>query len=633
MTDIQRPVHDPTIDPTTDTSVTEVPAAPIATIPLGSSPGTAATGPRRSRARWAAALGMVALIVGVTAIATLSLTGSSPASMVLGYVPTDSVAYGELRLDLPGDQRQEIGKFLSKFPGFADQAALDTKLDEVLDRLLSESTDGKQTYTRDIKPWFDGELGFSMGPLPADMSALKDPAPAAARGRALLLLSIKDEALARAWFTKVLAEAGTTSAQETYQGTELTVFSDLEVGAAQAAFALVDGKAAILGDVASVKAAIDTNGGSPLAKSDAFAAAKAALTGDDVGFMFVDLRTILDAAMALTESTASAPPINDAMLALVPDWAAFRLRVEGDALEMDGVMPHVDAAPGPAENHTNGVAAHAPPSTIALSAGNDYGATILEALAIYRQDPSMTEALKSLDQAIGIFGGPDKTFGWMGDTGVVIARSGESVEGGIVSIPADAAGGAQLLTTLRSFATLGGGQYGITVREEQHAGTTITIIDLGTAEDLAAMAALIGGSAAGGDGAFGGLPVPDDAAADLPKDRIEISYAATDGVVVIGSSPDFVKHVLDAGAGQSLADDPRFTGLLGRVGASHTGVSYVDITAARGLIEGLLAEATAKDRAEYEESVKPFLTPFDAFIASMVTGNDLEQQHAIITVK
>ena len=75
------------------------------------------------------------------------------------------------------------------------------------------------------------------------------------------------------------------------------------------------------------------------------------------------------------------------------------------------------------------------------------------------------------------------------------------------------------------------------------------------------------------------MPVP-DAAADLPDGHIEISYAATDGVVVIGSSPDFVKHVLDAGAGQSLADDARFTGLLGRVGATHTGVSYVDITAA-----------------------------------------------------
>ncbi|MBA2300592.1 MAG: hypothetical protein H0W22_07460, partial [Chloroflexi bacterium] len=163
MTDFERPVH----DPTTDTTATEVPATPIATSPLGSTGTPAAPAPRNSRARWLAALGIVALIVGVTAIATLSLTGSSPASTVVGYVPADSVAYGEVRIDLPGDQRQNVGAFLSKFPGFADQAALDTKLDEVLDRLLSESTEGKQTYTRDIKPWFDGELAFSMGPPPA----------------------------------------------------------------------------------------------------------------------------------------------------------------------------------------------------------------------------------------------------------------------------------------------------------------------------------------------------------------------------------------------------------------------------------------------------------------------------------
>ena len=632
MTDFEHPVNDPTSGPNTDTSVTEVPAAPIATTALGTAPGTATAGPRRSRARWVAALGIIALIVGVTAIATMSLTGSSPASTVVGYVPADSVAYGELRLDLPGDQRQEVGEFLSKFPGFADQAALDTKLDEVLDRLLSEGTDGKQTYTRDIKPWFDGELAFSMGPLPNDPEALADRESAAGKTRAVLLLSIKDEALARAWFTKSLTDMGISGTPETYQGTQLTVFTNPRNDKVQAAFAIADGKAAIVGDVASVKSAIDTNGGSPLGKSDTFAAAKAALKGDDVGFMFVDLRTILDAAMALTESTASAPPINDAMVALVPEWAAFRLRVEGDALLMDGVLPHVDAAPGPADNHTNGIAAYAPPSTIALSAGNDYGATMLETIALYRKDPAMADALESIDQAAGILGGLDKSVGWMGDTGLVIARSGESVEGGIVSIPADAAGGAQLLTTLRSFAAIGGGQYGITVREEEHAGTTITIIDLGTAKDLAALAALMGGGAAGGDGIFGGLPLP-DGTSDLPDGHIEISYAATDGVVVIGSSPDFVKHVLDAGAGQSLADDARFSSLLGRVGATHTGVSYLDIAATRGLIEGLLSEATAKDRAEYEESVKPFLTPFDAFIASMVTSNDLEQQHAIITVK
>jgi hypothetical protein len=191
-----------------------------------------------------------------------------------------------------------------------------------------------------------------------------------------------------------------------------------------------------------------------------------------------------------------------------------------------------------------------------------------------------------------------------------------------VSIPADAAAGAQLLTTLRSFATLAGGQAGITVREEEHAGTTITIIDLGSVEDLAALAA-----------GMGGVEVPDDATSDLPEGNIEISYAATDGVVVLGSSPDFVKHVLDAGAGQSLADDARFVDLVGRVGASHTSVSFVDIAAVRGLLEGHLSEASAEERAEYEESIKPFLTPFDAFVAAGVIESGLNEQHAVVTVK
>ena len=617
MTDFDRPAH----DPATETTSTEVSAAPIATTPLaspGQSSAEAAT-TRRSRARWLAAAGLVALIVAVTAFATLSLTGSSPASTVVGYVPQDSVAYGELRLDLPGDQRQKIGEFLSKFPGFADQAALETKLDEVLDRLLSEGSDGKQTYTRDIKPWFDGELAFAMGPPPtgaaATNAATDDP-------RAVVLLSIKDEALARAWFTRTLTEMGATTLPEPYAGVELLTFTSPEKAGGRAAFAIVGGKVAMVGDIASVKAAIDTTGSSPLARTEDFVAARAAMQGDDLGFVFMDLRTVLDAAMTMTESMASAPPVSDALAALVPDWAAFRLRVEGDALVMDSAMPHVEGVPGPTENHANGVADYAPPSTLALAAGNDYGASLTKTLALYRDDPALAETFKSIDDAAALLGGLDKGVGWMGDTGIVIARDGDAVEGGIVSIPADAAAGRQLLTTLRSAALLAGGQYGISVRDEEHAGTTITIIDLGTARDLATLA-----------GALGGAPLPEDAASDLPDGHVEISYAATDGVVVIGSGPAFVRHVLDAGAGQSLADDARFSGLVGRVGASHTGVSFVDIAAVRGLVEGLMSEATPEERAEYEESVKPFLTPFDALVGAGVTGNGLDQQHAIVTVK
>jgi len=104
-------------------------------------------------------------------------------------------------------------------------------------------------------------------------------------------------------------------------------------------------------------------------------------------------------------------------------------------------------------------------------------------------------------------------------------------------------------------------------------------------------------------------------------------------VVVIGSGPDFVKQVLDAGTGTSLADSDRYKGLVAKVGAEHTGVSFLDISALRTQLETMLANATAKDRTEYETSVKPYLTPFDAFIVAGVTSPDLDRQHSRLTVK
>jgi hypothetical protein len=587
------------------------PVTPVATAPVG-----------RSRARWAIALGLVALVVAITGAITLALTGASPTATVLGYVPADSVMYGEVRLDLPGDQRREVGEFLSHFPGFADQAALDTKLDEVLDRLIADGTNGKQTFTKDIKPWFDGEVAFAMGPLP-QVSGASGVVHPPADARALLLLSLKDEALARQWFADAMSESGTTGTTETYQGVELTVFRSGDGSGLAAAFAIVDGKVAIAGDLASVKAAIDTGGSGGLAAQDDFKAAMSAEGDDHIGFAYVDLRAILDSALSMAGAVggANTPAISDELLAIVPDWASFRLRVEGDALVMDAAAPHVDGAPGPDSNHANGVPDWAPPSTIALFAGNDAGATILETVDLYRKDPSLKDAFTELDSAAGVLGGLESAIGWMGDTGVVVARAGDSAEAGLIVIPTDAANGQQLLTTIRSFATLGGAQAGVTVRDEDYNGTTITIVNLG---DVGAMLGMAGMN--------GMVPLP-GGGAGLPGGDIEIAWAATDGVVVVGSGPDFVKHVLDAGAGTSLADDDRFKGLVARVGAQHTGLAFVDIAGFRTLVEGAMADASAADRAEYEESVKPFLTPFDAFTAAGVTGNDLEEQHAIITVK
>jgi Protein of unknown function (DUF3352) len=614
MTDSERPTTSTGAPPpgTLDSDTTAVPVAP--TSMEAAAPGDR---PSQDRARWVAAAGAIGLVVLVTVLAAIVLTSSKPSSVVLGYVPTDSVAFGELRLDLPGDQRQKVGQFLSKFPGFADQAALETKLDEVLDRLVAEASQQKQTYARDVKPWFDGQLGFAIGPIPAmDPNAAGS---AAKDARGLLLVSVKDEARARTWFSDTLGQAGVSGTSEMYQGTELTLFANPEAPTKQAAFALAGGKVAIVGDVASVRAAVDTKGTSPLARAEGVAAAQGALSGDDLGFMFLDTKALVEASARMSGSLSSASPLSDRITALIPDWAAMRVRVEGDALQFDAVTQHKDGMPGPDRNRANGVAAYAPPSTIALLAGNDYGRSLLDWIELYRSEPALADAFAQVDQAAGILGGLDALVGWMGDAGIVIATSGDAVEGGLVAIPADAAGGRQLLTTIRSFLQLGGAQAGVTVRDETYNGQTITVLDLGDLRDLARMA-----------GALGSLPTDPS---DLPQGRAQIAFVATDEVIAIGSSADFIRHVLDAGAGDSLADDARYKGLLGRVDAEHTGVTFVDLAAIRGLAEGAMSSATAQQRAEYEESVKPFLTPFDAVISTGTIGGELNQMHTLVTVR
>ena len=250
MTDFERPTTDPSSTPPTPSGAdTDTTATPVVTSPARP-PVTTEDGSRQSRTRWIAAAVAIGVVVLITALATLVLTSSSPTSAVLGYVPTDSIAYGEVRLDLPGDQRQKVGQFLAKFPGFADQAALETKLDEVLDRLISEGSQGKQTYTRDVKPWFGGQMAFAMGPLPSvDPNAA---ASAAKNARGVVLLTVKDEALARTWLNTTMSQAGVAGTSETYNGAELTLFSSQEAPDQQAAFTIAGGKVAIAGDVASV---------------------------------------------------------------------------------------------------------------------------------------------------------------------------------------------------------------------------------------------------------------------------------------------------------------------------------------------------------------------------------------------
>ena len=62
----------------------------------------------------------------MTGVAVFAQTGSHRWPDLL---PATAVAYGELRLDLPGDQHDQLAAFMAHFPGFDDPASFDTKLD------------------------------------------------------------------------------------------------------------------------------------------------------------------------------------------------------------------------------------------------------------------------------------------------------------------------------------------------------------------------------------------------------------------------------------------------------------------------------------------------------------------------
>jgi hypothetical protein len=198
----------------------------------------------------------------------------------------------------------------------------------------------------------------------------------------------------------------------------------------------------------------------------------------------------------------------------------------------------------------------------------------------------------------------------MEDAGIVVTRDGASLNGGVVFTSSDRAAGERLLTTLRGFAILAGGQSGVTVRDEKDGDTTITIIDVG---DLKTLGATAGAPA---------LPI---------EGHTEIAYASTADLIVIGVGDTFVKSVLDTKPGSSLADDGRFKSLIARVGDKNVGDAFVDITAVRELAETAAAKQPAF--GAYLTDVKPYLVPLDAWMQATVVDGELDRSTGVIVTK
>jgi hypothetical protein len=539
---------------------------------------------------------VTAAVLVVSTLGFMILSAGAATSALVGYVPANSIGYVEIRLDAPGDQRQNVANLLSHFPGFADQSTLGTKLDEALDQLIGNASGGRQTFTGNIKGWLGDSIAVVMTRIPAMTTAAGTDHPKAG----LVLVSVKDPAAARTWADTTL---GPATGSETYGGIPLSLIDEK---GSTIAYGVVS-NVLLAGDPQSVHAAIDSRGAGTFGDSAAFKGAAASVSGDRMAFAYLDLRQVVTAVDQGRAGTAS--PTAGALDAL-PAWVTVSVRAESDSLAATVALPDTNLAPV-AATHTSVLATRLPGTTVAAGELHDLATILATITTTLRATPgaggSGTGGTQDqLDQAIQALGGIDSLVGWMGDATVAAIPSVDGplpVAAGLVVQATDAKEAEAKLTQLKNLVSLAGASLGVTTADETYHGTTITLVDLGP---------------------VAGAVVP--AAAGLPS---RIAIAQQNDLVVVGLGDEFVKAVLDTKPGATLADRDTYRAALDKAGASNTGQLFVDLQAVFDLAtKGL----TADELQHYEADIRPYLAPFRAFAASGSAG-DPNRGRIVVTVK
>jgi len=576
--------HDPSLE---DTQRIPTPATPAPADPASAPEMQRVVTPRRGGAlRWLVAAVAIVLVVGVTAGATMMLTGRAADPNAFQYLPADTAVVAEVRPDLPGDQKEHLAALLSKFPGFADQAALPQKIDEVLDRASDAVAKQDVDYANKVKPFLGGPIVVAVTDVPkaADHTSLDG----------FLAILTVDEG-------STCASRIGPAVDSTVHGA--TTISIVELDGKQVA-CVVDDRQLILGSIDGVAEALDTKGGSTSLEDDAdLATGRSKLSGDTVAMVFVSragMTQLTELARQRASAMETGMPAFDS--GMVPAWVIGGLRLESNGVLNEVVAPlpadqTATSGASPAASlptpKTSTLAPRLPASTIGEIEIRDFGTALDRGLTKLESDPKTADTLKQVNTALGIVGGRAKITGWMGDAAIVVTEEDEAYHGGLVIETAKPEDAQATFTQLRTLLALGGGN-AFSAKDEPYGDGQITTITV----DLQQLGPMLG--------------MDPGRLAKLPR-TVDLAYTVQKGVVVIGLGSDFVKSVVDTTAGHSLADQARYKDPMSLVGASNSGQAYADLAVGLDAIEErALPMASADERARFEHDIQPYLKPLDA---------------------
>jgi len=587
------------------------PTAPVpeaTVVPMGETwdAGVDATSvpPRSRRLRWALASAVVLCVVVATAAGAFVLSGGSGVkSLTASVAPRNSVAFLEVRTDLPGDQHANLASFMSHFPGFQDRAQFDNAMDQLLNELTS-AVSPDLAYTSALAPWMEGEVSVAvtdLGSVPTLRAwpslGLPSPTPAipqaAAPGpssdyrppSAVAIFALEDRAAAESWVNSELKHAGLTASPQAYAGSTLY---GIGTGATAGAYAFTD-QDLLLGTVDAVKAALDTKASGSLADNPDYQAAMNSLSGDNLARIFLDPRAVfgfaLDSFNGMAQSLfgATASPLATLIASpqSVPAWIAGAIRAESNDMLVVAAMPRSGAAG--VDNHVSTLASLLPASTVGALEVNSIGSLVTDALGSFETalPAGSTTTLKNIQGVLAQVGGID----WLGDGVAVVTKHGSTYGGGFVAETADASTASAKVALLTDLAALTGGRLNITTRREAYGGVEITLIRI---------------------------------TVGTPGTPVEIAVAAKGNLIVAGYTDAFVKDVIDTSPSTSLASESDYAAAMAAAGSSDLGSCYLNVPALEDEIGQAVFRASP---SQWTQDYKPYFDHIGGVGCSVVDGN------------
>jgi hypothetical protein len=536
-----------------------------------STPAQTATG-RRGRWRWSIALAATAaMVVSSSGLVAFAQSGSG-VSAGPRFVPADAPLYVEARLDLPDGQGESLASFLSAFPGFADEGSFQTKIDEAVDSLLADATEGEITIA-DIRAFATGEIGLTITSLSAEVMESDEPPM-------VIGVGISDRAAAEA-FVAGLAEDVET---ETYGSATLYVDDEATV-------AVADEWILLSPQADQIEAAVDVLDGSApsLAEDPDFSAAFARVPAGHLGAVYLDIQSLgslieMGMAQGMTEGMemGGMPMDLETLLTQLPTDMVAYLAAAPDRMTLEAFITTADGTP-PLPVGESDLASLFPTDTQLYIETRELGSVLAGALGTVfaTMDEESAAQMAPIEDMLGV---PlPELLDFVSDAGIGAGLTSDGLWLGVAAEVTDPESAAERMERLMSIVTVLGAsaEAGISVETEAVGDVDVTTIT---------------------------LPI-DSAEMGLPFDIGQtLSVALTDSSLLLGTG-DFVTNALTQPGTDSLAASAAYTDALGD-DTTNSGVVYANIGSLLALLDPMLA-ALMPEWAE----IAPYATALDRFVA------------------